>query len=198
MIRIPLPHTDITKPQRFALVDDVDRDLAVLGWSLHVQPVERYPGYKSDNIRVRRSSKTQAPKTETYLHREIWLRSHGSFDGTTQIKYHNGNPLDCRRENLVGVNYEENQRRLTKRPAPKIVPAKLPRSAQLTERHSCPNISGLLSGITYRVCALRAEWVLGIWRARFAICESCPIGIAASKRWPQYKHLRTSPLVFQD
>jgi len=179
MIKIPLPHTDITEPRRYVLVDDIDHDLAAVGWSLLV--------YNSGaNTRVRRSSKGRPPKTENYLNREVWLREHGEFGEVRYIKHANGNALDCRRVNLVGVN-QDGQDEQAKKTTRIVRPAKLPRSTKLTELHTCPNIAGLLSGISYRVCALRAEWAPGIWRVRFPVCESCPIGVAASRRWPQYE-----------
>jgi hypothetical protein len=171
MIKIPLSHSDVTAPRRVALVDDEDADLARVKWCI----------FRSDAaIRIRRTARRQAPATQNYLNREVWLRAHGSFDGVYQIRHVNGDSCDCRRANLIGTNYEKNN---APKPKPPPVAAQLPRSVSLSEHHECPRFSGLLSGVSYRTCWLRAQYIHGAFTVRYHVCEECPIGVAVVQRF---------------
>lgn len=176
MIKIPLSYTDITATHKVALIDDEDAELATVKWSIFHTRQLSYTA-----IRIRRTSKTQLPATQNYLNREVWLRTHGSFDGVHQIRHHNGNAYDCRRLNLYGTNYEKNNAP----PPPKSPPtaAQLPQSISLSEHHECPRFSGLLSGVSYRTCWLRAQYIHGVFTARYHVCEECPIGVAVVQRF---------------
>jgi hypothetical protein len=121
--------------------------------------------------------------TENYLNREVWKRITGSLDDINNVKHRNGDYLDCRRENLRGTNTK--QERLAPKKVVRVAAVELPQSIKPTDHHHCPTISGLRIGISYRVCALRAHWKLGVWKARCWECELCPIGQAAIKKWPE-------------
>jgi hypothetical protein len=176
MIKISLSHGDVTAPRRFALVDDEDADLARIKWCIF------HLSHHSDAaIRIRRTARRQLPATQNYLNREVWLRAHGSFSGVHQIRHRNGDSFDCRRANLIGTNYREKNN--APKPKPPPVAARLPRSVSLSEHHECPRFSGLLSGVSYRTCWLRAQYAPGAFTLRYQVCEECPIGVAVVRRF---------------